>query len=132
MAGEGKTSGDGKTSPYGPSNGGNGSKGGHDFVKDPAGGGEKGKGFNFLTDPSGTGPKGTGNNFVDNPGGGEMTPKQKSGSYRNESSVPSGGTLPFVPGGGDPSAARKAPTGGFAVGTAPKGPDRKPFSVKSK
>jgi hypothetical protein len=132
MAGEGTKSGDGKTSPYGASDGGKGAKGGIDFVKDPSGGKSGERGLNTLTDPGGTGPKGSGNNFVEKPGGSDVEPKQKTGNYYNPSSVPAGGSLPFVPGGADPQAARKPATGGFAVGSAPKGPDRKPFTLKSK
>ena len=131
MAGNGKTSGDGKTSPFG-SPGGGASSGGNDFVANPSpatGGG----GNNFVEKPEGGGESGGANNFVEKPGGDDMVPAQKTGTYRNPTSVPAGGPTPFVKGGATPPADRTAPKSGFGVGSAPEGgPNRKPFKVSSR
>jgi hypothetical protein len=133
MAGNGSASGDGKSSPYGSPSGSGGKGGGNDFVKNPGGAGDsRGSGNNFVEKPDGGSSKEGGNNFAEKPGGSMETPKQKTGTYRCPASVPAGGPSPFVPGGADPQAPRKAPKSGFGVGTAPAGPDRKPFKVSSK
>lgn len=126
MAGNGDKSGDGKTSPYGPASGGK-SGGGVNFVKDPSGNGGGGQGLNVLVTPEGSGNKSGANNFVEKPGGSDMVPGQKTGTHRDPKSVPAGGPTPFVKGGAEPPATRTAPKSGYAAGSAPGGPDRKPF-----
>jgi hypothetical protein len=127
MAGNGSMSGDGKTSPFGPADGGK-PAGGNDFMKNPAGT-SSGNGNDFIANPSGTGDKSGGNDFIANPGGNMATPTQQKGSYENKESVPEGGKLPFVKGGAEPSTVRTDPKSGFAVGSAPGGPNRKPYKL---
>jgi hypothetical protein len=135
MADNGKASGSGKTSPYGATSGAGGKGPGNDFVKNPAGsvGNSRGAGNNFVESPGGSGDKTGGNDFVENPGGDMDVPKQKSGAYSNPASIPAGGKLPYAgTGTGDPAKQRTDPKSGFAAGSSPAGPDRKPFKVGSK
>jgi len=127
MAGNGSKSGDGKASPF-SGDGGGGAKG-VDFLKNPSGT-SGGSGNNYLTDPSGAGVKTGAQDFRANPGG-DVDIKQKSGSYRNDKSIPSGGTTPMVKGGAEPAASRTTPKDGYSAGSNPgAGPDRKPYKVK--
>jgi hypothetical protein len=131
MADNGKSSGDGKTSPFGPPSG-QASKpsGGNNFVKNPGGSYVGGKPNDFIQNPGGNANKGDGHDFVTSPGGPMAeVPKQKSGSFRNESSVPKGGPTPFVQGGAEPAPGRKGNKEGFNAGGGPSGPMKKPFKV---
>ncbi len=128
MAGNGSKSGDGKTSAFGPASGGK-AGGPVNLVKDPAGNAPGGEGHNFVADPDGNKDKSGGNNFVAKPGGSDMVPTQKNGSFRDPKSVPAGGPTPFIKGGAEPSPTRTPPKSGFAAGSAPGGPNRKPFKL---
>jgi hypothetical protein len=133
MADNGSKSGDGKTSPFGPAQGEGSKGGGVNLIKNPGGNPPPGKGHDFITEPDGNNAKGSGNDFVKNPGGSMAeVPKQKTGTYRNESSVPKGGPTPFVQGGAEPAPGRKGNKEGFNAGGGPSGPMHKPFKVSSK
>ena len=125
-AGDGKTSGSGSISPFGPPSGqaGAGSaSGGANMVKDPMP--EAEGGANLVKEQ--TLEKGGGADMAKN-----TASPQKSGSFRDPSSVPAGGAYPFGKGGAQPAPSRTSPSSGYYPGSAPAGsggPNRKPFKL---